>query len=114
MPRSVTSRPPAREMPGTGTGERAMPIGRPRMRYAKSLAKTLGRSMCGSAGRDEGAAVSGVMGGMLRHAARRAQTGVPPSLRGLSPGLEEGQDGEHAAVVVVAGGQVELAEDVRD
>src|SRR5215207_6236572 len=126
---------------------------------------TLGRSMCGSDGRAGGAAVSVVMASMLRHVPVRAQTGAPPSVRGLSPrggrseapandrakpghyppgmagakllpmtgrspgtiprngrsearalltGLQERQDGQHTAVVVVAGGQVELAEDVRD
>src|SRR4051794_3482915 len=73
---------------------------------------TLGRSMCGSAGR--GAAESVVMPSILRPCPATAQTGAPPSVGGLSPGLQEGQHSQDAAVVVVAGGQIELAEDARD
>src|SRR3954454_23540858 len=105
MPRSVMSSPAASETPVTATVKLAMPIGRPRMRYAKSLAKKLGRSMCGRGGRGEGGAGREVMGSMLRHAARRAQTGAPPSVGGLSPGLQEGQDRQDTAMIVVPGGQ---------
>ena len=39
---------------------------------------------------------------------------MPPDRGGVSRGIEVGQDGQHPAVVVVGGGQIELAEDAGD